>query len=80
MSRFLDMKEFGEAACYLRLSNLEQLAARAQAFDGKHIRMYQAEHYDHSPDVGRDAGSAGLVNSSVHSFLQILDLIKIWRI
>uniref|UniRef100_A0A087Y0C9 Myosin, heavy chain 7B, cardiac muscle, beta b n=1 Tax=Poecilia formosa TaxID=48698 RepID=A0A087Y0C9_POEFO len=34
MSRFLDMKEFGEAARYLRLSNLEQLAARAQAFDG----------------------------------------------
>ncbi len=34
MSRFLDMKEFGEAGCYLRLTNLEQLAARAQAFDG----------------------------------------------
>ncbi|XP_015250028.1 PREDICTED: myosin-7B-like [Cyprinodon variegatus] len=34
MSRFLDMKEFGEAARFLRLSNLEQLAARAQAFDG----------------------------------------------
>ncbi|XP_035999112.1 myosin-7B [Fundulus heteroclitus] len=34
MSRFLDMKEFGEAARYLRLTNLEQLAARAQAFDG----------------------------------------------
>ncbi|KAI3357905.1 hypothetical protein L3Q82_016286 [Scortum barcoo] len=34
MSRFLDMKEFGEAGHYLRLTNLEQLAARAQAFDG----------------------------------------------
>ncbi|CAJ1085610.1 myosin-7B-like [Xyrichtys novacula] len=34
MSRFLDMKEFGEAAHYLRLTNLEQLAAKAQAFDG----------------------------------------------
>ncbi|XP_008301730.1 myosin-7B-like [Stegastes partitus] len=34
MSRFLDMTEFGEAARYLRLTNLEQLAAKAQAFDG----------------------------------------------
>lgn len=34
MSRFLDMAEFGEAARYLRLTNLEQLAAKAQAFDG----------------------------------------------
>nr|XP_004573299.2 myosin-7B [Maylandia zebra] len=34
MSRFLDMAEFGEAAHYLRLTNLEQLAAKAQAFDG----------------------------------------------
>ncbi|KAF7653142.1 hypothetical protein LDENG_00086620 [Lucifuga dentata] len=34
MSRFLDLKEFGEAARFLRLSNLEQLAAIAQAFDG----------------------------------------------
>uniref|UniRef100_A0A8C2WD12 Myosin heavy chain n=1 Tax=Cyclopterus lumpus TaxID=8103 RepID=A0A8C2WD12_CYCLU len=34
MSRFLDLAEFGEAACFLRLNNLEQLAAIAQAFDG----------------------------------------------
>ncbi|XP_029010914.1 myosin-7B-like [Betta splendens] len=34
MARFLDMAEFGEAARYLRLTNLEQLAAKAQAFDG----------------------------------------------
>ncbi|XP_040904980.1 myosin-7B-like [Toxotes jaculatrix] len=34
MSRFLDMREFGEAGHYLRLTNLEQLAAKAQAFDG----------------------------------------------
>ncbi|XP_041860306.1 myosin-7B-like [Melanotaenia boesemani] len=34
MSRFLDMTCFGEAARYLRLTNLEQLAAKAQAFDG----------------------------------------------
>ncbi|XP_075332039.1 myosin-4-like isoform X2 [Odontesthes bonariensis] len=34
MSRFLDMTEFGEAARYLRLTNLEHLAAKAQAFDG----------------------------------------------
>ncbi|XP_028266577.1 myosin-7B-like [Parambassis ranga] len=34
MSRFLDMTEFGEAAHFLRLTNLEQLAAKAQAFDG----------------------------------------------
>lgn len=34
MSRFLDMLEFGEAGHYLRLTNLEQLAAKAQAFDG----------------------------------------------
>ncbi|XP_074537042.1 myosin-7B-like [Halichoeres trimaculatus] len=34
MSRFLDMNEFGESARYLRLTNLEQLAAKAQAFDG----------------------------------------------
>ncbi|XP_054628952.1 myosin-7B-like [Dunckerocampus dactyliophorus] len=34
MSRFLDLKDFGDAARYLRLTNLEQLAAKAQAFDG----------------------------------------------
>ncbi|XP_071368082.1 myosin-7B-like, partial [Centroberyx affinis] len=34
MSRFLEMKDFGEAASFLRLTNLEQLAAKAQAFDG----------------------------------------------
>uniref|UniRef100_A0A3B3ZSG1 Myosin, heavy chain 7B, cardiac muscle, beta a n=1 Tax=Periophthalmus magnuspinnatus TaxID=409849 RepID=A0A3B3ZSG1_9GOBI len=34
MSRFLDMTEFGESARFLRLTNLEQLAAKAQAFDG----------------------------------------------
>lgn len=34
MSLFLDMKEFGEAAPFLRKTNLEQLAAQAQAFDG----------------------------------------------
>uniref|UniRef100_A0A8C6T1H4 Myosin motor domain-containing protein n=1 Tax=Neogobius melanostomus TaxID=47308 RepID=A0A8C6T1H4_9GOBI len=34
MSRFLDMKEFGDAARFLRLTNLEHLAAMAQAFDG----------------------------------------------
>uniref|UniRef100_A0A667X0C7 Myosin-7B-like n=1 Tax=Myripristis murdjan TaxID=586833 RepID=A0A667X0C7_9TELE len=34
MSRFLEMKDFGEAAHFLRLTNLEQLAAKAQAFDG----------------------------------------------
>lgn len=34
MSRFLDLKEFGDAARYLRLTNLEHLAAKAQAFDG----------------------------------------------
>ncbi|CAN9515320.1 unnamed protein product [Ophioblennius macclurei] len=34
MSRFLDMAEFGDAARFLRLTNLEQLAAKAQAFDG----------------------------------------------
>ncbi|XP_069383344.1 myosin-7B-like [Paralichthys olivaceus] len=34
MSRFLDLAEFGEAARFIRLTNLEQLAAMAQAFDG----------------------------------------------
>ncbi|XP_060930084.1 myosin-7B-like [Limanda limanda] len=34
MSRFLDLDEFGEAARFIRLTNLEQLAAMAQAFDG----------------------------------------------
>ncbi|XP_068452910.1 myosin-7B-like [Clinocottus analis] len=34
MSRFLDLAEFGEAARFLRLNNLEQLAAIAQAYDG----------------------------------------------
>ncbi|XP_061908652.1 myosin-7B-like [Entelurus aequoreus] len=34
MSRFLELKDFGDAAHYLRLTNLEQLAAKAEAFDG----------------------------------------------
>ncbi|KAK7884737.1 hypothetical protein WMY93_027860 [Mugilogobius chulae] len=47
MSRFLDMTEFGEAARFLRLTNLEQLAAKAQAFDGtKRVWMSdEAEAY-----------------------------------
>lgn len=40
MSRFMDMKDFGEAARYLRLTNLEHLAAKAQAFDGTHTRAH----------------------------------------
>uniref|UniRef100_A0A4W4FDA0 Myosin, heavy chain 7B, cardiac muscle, beta a n=1 Tax=Electrophorus electricus TaxID=8005 RepID=A0A4W4FDA0_ELEEL len=35
MSRMLDMKDFGEAAPYLRKSDLELLAAQTVAFDGK---------------------------------------------
>uniref|UniRef100_A0A673H339 Myosin heavy chain, cardiac muscle isoform-like n=1 Tax=Sinocyclocheilus rhinocerous TaxID=307959 RepID=A0A673H339_9TELE len=35
MSRLLDMKEFGEAAPFLRKSDLELLAAQTVAFDGK---------------------------------------------
>ncbi|XP_050978503.1 myosin, heavy chain 7B, cardiac muscle, beta a isoform X2 [Labeo rohita] len=35
MSRLLDMKEFGEAAPFLRKSDLEILAAQTVAFDGK---------------------------------------------
>ncbi|NP_001311408.1 myosin, heavy chain 7B, cardiac muscle, beta a isoform X3 [Danio rerio] len=35
MSRMLDMKEFGEAAPFLRKSDLELLAAQTVAFDGK---------------------------------------------
>ncbi|KAI1890238.1 hypothetical protein AGOR_G00151660 [Albula goreensis] len=35
MSRLLDMKEFGEAATFLRKSDLEILAAQTVAFDGK---------------------------------------------
>ncbi|XP_031695369.1 myosin-7B-like, partial [Anarrhichthys ocellatus] len=34
MSRFLDLAEFGEAARFLRLTNLEQLAAIARNYDG----------------------------------------------
>ncbi|KAK0153638.1 Myosin-7B [Merluccius polli] len=34
MSRYLEMSEFGDAARFLRLTNLEQLAAIAQAYDG----------------------------------------------
>lgn len=35
MSLFLEMKEYGEAASFLRKTNLEQLAAQAHAFDGR---------------------------------------------
>ncbi|XP_016120560.1 myosin-15-like [Sinocyclocheilus grahami] len=35
MSRLLDMKEFGEAAPFLRKTDLELLAAQTVAFDGK---------------------------------------------
>lgn len=34
MSRLLDMKEFGEAAPFLRKSDIELLAAQTVAFDG----------------------------------------------
>ncbi|XP_037540503.1 inositol 1,4,5-trisphosphate receptor type 3 [Nematolebias whitei] len=43
MSRFLDIRELGEAARYLRLTNLEQLAAKAQAFDGKHLPIVRED-------------------------------------
>uniref|UniRef100_A0A3P8WWE7 Myosin, heavy chain 7B, cardiac muscle, beta a n=1 Tax=Cynoglossus semilaevis TaxID=244447 RepID=A0A3P8WWE7_CYNSE len=47
MSRFLDLAEFGDAARFIRLSNLEHLAAMAQAYDGvKRIWMPdEAEAY-----------------------------------
>nr|XP_055045043.1 myosin-7 isoform X1 [Misgurnus anguillicaudatus] len=35
MSRFMELREFGDAATFLRKTNLEQLAAQAHAFDGK---------------------------------------------
>ncbi|XP_056589340.1 myosin-7 isoform X2 [Triplophysa dalaica] len=35
MSRFMELREFGNAATFLRKTNLEQLAAQAHAFDGK---------------------------------------------
>ncbi|CAL8369949.1 unnamed protein product [Lota lota] len=34
MSRYLEMKDFGDAAKFLRLTNLEQLAGIAQTYDG----------------------------------------------
>ena len=41
MSRFLDLDEFGEAARFMRLTNLEQLAAMAQAYDGTtHLHLF----------------------------------------
>lgn len=40
MSQFLDLAEFGEAARFLRLTNLEQLAAVAQAYDGIYTCIY----------------------------------------
>lgn len=40
MSRFMDMTVFGEAGRYLRLTNLEQLAAKAMAFDGVNTEIY----------------------------------------
>lgn len=45
MSRFLDMKEFGEAGRYIRLTNLEQLAAKAQAFDGTYTHLNTCTHH-----------------------------------
>lgn len=36
----MDMKELGEAGQFLRLTNLEQLAAKAQAFDGTQTYFY----------------------------------------
>ncbi|MEQ2247928.1 hypothetical protein ILYODFUR_014156 [Ilyodon furcidens] len=84
MSRFLDIKEFGEAARYLRLSNLEQLAARAHAFDGKPVYKNQPEHYDHSPNMACNTRSAMArlirdrsLNLFVQNFPQMLDLIWI---
>ncbi|CAM4680553.1 unnamed protein product [Leuciscus chuanchicus] len=35
MSRFMELREFGDAATFLRKTNLEQLAAQSHAFDGK---------------------------------------------
>ncbi|XP_051947235.1 myosin-7 isoform X1 [Xyrauchen texanus] len=35
MSRYMELREFGDAATFLRKTNLEQLAAQAHAFDGK---------------------------------------------
>ncbi|XP_067302573.1 myosin-7 isoform X2 [Pseudorasbora parva] len=35
MSRFMELREFGDAATFLRKTNLEKLAAQSHAFDGK---------------------------------------------
>lgn len=34
MSRFMELRDFGDAATFLRKTNLEQLAAQSHAFDG----------------------------------------------
>lgn len=34
MSRYMELREFGDAATFLRKTNLEQLAAQSHAFDG----------------------------------------------
>lgn len=49
MPRFMDLKDLGEAAPYLRLSNLEQMAAKAQAFDGTktHLKPYSDDSNEH---------------------------------
>uniref|UniRef100_A0A673M080 Myosin-7-like n=1 Tax=Sinocyclocheilus rhinocerous TaxID=307959 RepID=A0A673M080_9TELE len=35
MSRFMELRDFGDVATFLRKTNLEQLAAQSHAFDGK---------------------------------------------
>ncbi|XP_053174096.1 myosin-7B-like [Scomber japonicus] len=50
MPRFLDMKELGESAPFLRLTNMEQLAAKAQAFDGTK-RVWMADDVEAYTEV-----------------------------
>ncbi|KTG44281.1 hypothetical protein cypCar_00004644 [Cyprinus carpio] len=41
MSRFMELREFGDAATFLRKTNLEQLAAQSHAFDVKEEDIQQ---------------------------------------
>lgn len=67
MSRLLDMKEFGEAAPFLRKSDIELLSAQTVAFDGI------VERFDVVPFLWSDLDYSSFTTLDCHVIIKGMD-------
>lgn len=73
MSRLLDMKEFGEAAPFLRKSDIELLAAQTVAFDGI------VDRFDVVLFLWCDLGNSSFTTLDCHDIMKGMDYDPLLR-